>query len=56
MDALDPMTDEALDATADMLLDHLARLGPDVHVARHLAGIARAGGGDPGPALTCLPV
>jgi DNA/RNA-binding domain of Phe-tRNA-synthetase-like protein len=36
IDALDPMTDEALDATADVLVDHLAQLGPDVYVARHV--------------------
>jgi DNA/RNA-binding domain of Phe-tRNA-synthetase-like protein len=36
LDALDPMTSEALDAVADDLLAHLARLGPDVHSARRL--------------------
>ena len=35
-DALYPMTDEALHAAADDLVSHLARLGPDVHVARRL--------------------
>ena len=36
LDALDPMTGEALDAAADDLVAHLARLGPDVRVARRL--------------------
>ena len=36
LDALDPMTDEALHAAADDLIAHLARLGPDVRVARRL--------------------
>lgn len=35
-DALGPMTDEALHAAADDLIVHLARLGPDVSVARRL--------------------
>ena len=30
------MTDEQLHAAADDLVDHLARLGPDVRVARRL--------------------
>lgn len=34
LDALQPMTDEALDASADDLADRLARLGPDVRIAR----------------------
>jgi DNA/RNA-binding domain of Phe-tRNA-synthetase-like protein len=34
LDALDPMTDEALHAAADDLVSHLTRLGPDVQVAR----------------------
>jgi DNA/RNA-binding domain of Phe-tRNA-synthetase-like protein len=34
LDALHPMTDEALDAAADDLADRLARLGPDVTIAR----------------------
>ncbi|MBN9374911.1 MAG: hypothetical protein J0I40_05870 [Cellulomonas sp.] len=34
LDALDPLTDEALNAVADDLLAHLARLGPDVRSAR----------------------
>jgi DNA/RNA-binding domain of Phe-tRNA-synthetase-like protein len=41
LDALDPMTDEALHTTADDLATHLARLGPDVQVARRL--LRRAG-------------
>src|SRR5450631_3914592 len=36
LDALDPLTDEALDAAADDLAGHLSRLGPDVQVARRL--------------------
>ena len=36
LDALDPMTDEALAAAADDLIDHLTRVGPDVHTARRL--------------------
>ena len=34
LDALDPMTDEALHAAADDLVAHLARLGPNVQVVR----------------------
>ncbi len=34
LDALDPMTDEALHAAADDLLAHLERLGPQVHGTR----------------------
>jgi DNA/RNA-binding domain of Phe-tRNA-synthetase-like protein len=36
LDALDPMTDEALDAVADDLLAHLPRLGPDMQSVRRL--------------------
>ena len=36
LDALDPVTDEALDAAADDLTTQLARLGPDVRAARRL--------------------
>jgi DNA/RNA-binding domain of Phe-tRNA-synthetase-like protein len=36
LDALDPMTDEALLATAEALVTHLARIGHDVQVARRL--------------------
>jgi NAD(P)H-dependent flavin oxidoreductase YrpB (nitropropane dioxygenase family)/DNA/RNA-binding domain of Phe-tRNA-synthetase-like protein len=36
LDALDPMTDEALQAAADDLVSHLARLGPDVRDVRRL--------------------
>jgi DNA/RNA-binding domain of Phe-tRNA-synthetase-like protein len=36
LDALDPMTDEALHATADDLVAHLGRLGPDVRAVRRL--------------------
>jgi DNA/RNA-binding domain of Phe-tRNA-synthetase-like protein len=40
LDALDPMTDEAVHAATDGLVSHLARLGPDVHVARRLIASA----------------
>ena len=36
LDALDPMTDEQLVAAADDLVEHLARLGPDVRAVRRL--------------------
>lgn len=36
LDALDPMTDGALDAVAEDLITHLSRIGPDVRVARRL--------------------
>ena len=36
LDALDPVTDEDLAATADDLVGQLARLGPDVRAARRL--------------------
>jgi DNA/RNA-binding domain of Phe-tRNA-synthetase-like protein len=36
LDALEPMTDGALDAAAEDLAAHLARLGPDVRTARRL--------------------
>jgi hypothetical protein len=36
LDALDPMTDEALHTAADDLVTHLTRLGPDVHVVRRV--------------------
>ncbi len=36
LDALDPMTDEALDAAAGELIACLTRLGPDVRFARRL--------------------
>jgi DNA/RNA-binding domain of Phe-tRNA-synthetase-like protein len=39
LDALEPMTDEALDAAAEELAAHLARLGPDVRVARRLMAV-----------------
>lgn len=38
LDALDPMTDEALAAAADDLLQHLLSLGPEVRSARRLIG------------------
>lgn len=36
LDALDRMTDEALQAAADDLVSHLTRLGPDIRVHRRL--------------------
>jgi DNA/RNA-binding domain of Phe-tRNA-synthetase-like protein len=36
LDALDPMTDEALLAAGEDLIAHLTRLGPDVHTVRRL--------------------
>ena len=46
LDALDPVTGEALDAAADDLVSQLARLGPDVRAARRLlAPDATPGGG-----------
>ena len=36
LDALEPLTDEALDAAAEDLVARLSRLGPDVSVARRL--------------------
>ena len=36
LDALDPVTDDALHAAADDLITNLARLGPGVQAARHL--------------------
>jgi DNA/RNA-binding domain of Phe-tRNA-synthetase-like protein len=36
LDALDPLTDEALCAAAEDLVAHLARLGPDVRAVRRL--------------------
>jgi DNA/RNA-binding domain of Phe-tRNA-synthetase-like protein len=39
LDALDPMTDDALHAAADDLVAHLARLGPDVRVTRRLLAV-----------------
>ncbi|HEY8719759.1 B3/B4 domain-containing protein [Pengzhenrongella sp.] len=36
LDALDPLTDEALHGAADDLVTHLSRFGPEVRVARRL--------------------
>jgi DNA/RNA-binding domain of Phe-tRNA-synthetase-like protein len=36
LDALDPMTDAELDATADDLLEHLRRTAPDLEVGRRV--------------------
>jgi DNA/RNA-binding domain of Phe-tRNA-synthetase-like protein len=43
LDALDPVTDTALHATADDLVAHLTSLGPDVRAVRRViaAGTAR---------------
>jgi DNA/RNA-binding domain of Phe-tRNA-synthetase-like protein len=38
LDALDPITDTAVHDAAEELITHLARLGPDVRVARRLIG------------------
>lgn len=38
LDALDPLTDKALTAAADDLVEHLARLGPDVRTHRRTLG------------------
>lgn len=46
LDALAPLTDEALQVAADDLVTHLRRLGPDVQVAQRL--LSRSG---PPPAL-----
>src|SRR3954470_3806604 len=40
LDALDPLTDDALHAAADDLTAHLTRLGPDVRAARRLIAAA----------------
>jgi DNA/RNA-binding domain of Phe-tRNA-synthetase-like protein len=39
LDALAPLTDEALTAAADELTGHLLRLGPDVRTARRLIAV-----------------
>jgi DNA/RNA-binding domain of Phe-tRNA-synthetase-like protein len=46
LDALDPMTDEALRAAADDLIAHLTQLGPDVQVARRLIASGTTPEGD----------
>lgn len=40
LDALEPMTDEALAAAGDALIRHLGRLGPITHARRVIAGPA----------------
>lgn len=40
LDALDPLTDDALAAVADDLADRLIRLGPDLAIARRLISAA----------------
>jgi DNA/RNA-binding domain of Phe-tRNA-synthetase-like protein len=40
LDALDPLTDAALDAATEDLIAHLTRLGPKVSIARRLIGAA----------------
>src|SRR5262245_14502129 len=42
VDALDPVTDQELHATADDLVEHLTRLGPEVRVARRLVAAGPA--------------
>ena len=44
LDALDPMTDEALAAAADELVAHLSELGPDVTASRRLLSAGDAEG------------
>src|SRR5262245_8663544 len=46
LDALDPMTDEAIRSATEDLVDHLMRLGPDIRVERRLiaAGTTSEGG------------
>jgi hypothetical protein len=39
LDALDPMTDQAIDSASEALVDHLMRLGPDVRVERRLIAV-----------------
>jgi DNA/RNA-binding domain of Phe-tRNA-synthetase-like protein len=46
LDALDPVTDEALHAAADDLTARVARLGPDVRAARRLIAAVPAPDGD----------
>jgi len=41
LDALDPVTDDALHDAADDLVTRLTRLGPDVHAARRLISAGR---------------
>ena len=43
LDALDPLSDDALQAAADDLVNSLARLGPDIRVARRLIPHPAAG-------------
>lgn len=43
LDALDPFTDDALDAAAEDLVSHLTRFGPDVRVARRLLAARTTG-------------
>jgi DNA/RNA-binding domain of Phe-tRNA-synthetase-like protein len=46
LDALDPLTDQALHAAADDLAARLTRLGPGVRAARRLTAAAPTAGGD----------
>lgn len=48
LDALDPLTDEALTAAGDALVEHLTRLGPDVSAASRLLSAPRPSGADGG--------
>jgi DNA/RNA-binding domain of Phe-tRNA-synthetase-like protein len=43
LDALDPMTDEALLAAGEELIAHLTHLGPDVHIVRRLIAYGTQG-------------
>ena len=47
LDALDPLTDQALNAAADELIEQVTRLGPDVRVARRLLAPPACPGGQP---------
>ena len=47
LDALDPVTSEALHAAADDLTGRLARLGPEVRAARRLIAVGYLCGGSP---------
>ncbi len=43
LDALAPVSDDALTAAADELVTHLGLVGPDVHVVTRLIGLDRTG-------------
>ena len=46
LDALDPMTDDALSTAADDLVAHLTRLGPDIQAVRRLLALVPTPEGD----------